>query len=56
VQIKGANEGIQKAHGVFGSDVILQPFRKHQGLVPIQSGAMIHACIRHPSGVKVSKI
>jgi hypothetical protein len=42
------------ALGINGGDVILQPFGKEQRLGAVQSGAMVHACIRHPSGVKVS--
>jgi hypothetical protein len=43
VQVERADEGIKKAHGVFGGDVILQPFGKEQGLGPVQAGTMIHA-------------
>ncbi|MGA2281646.1 MAG: hypothetical protein ABSG80_15245, partial [Verrucomicrobiota bacterium] len=31
-----------------------QPFGEEQRLGPVQSGTMIHACIRPPSGVNVS--
>src|SRR5450631_2376631 len=54
VQIPRGDKGIQKAHGVFGRDVILQPFGKEQCLGPVQAGTMIHACSRPPAGVKVS--
>jgi hypothetical protein len=43
VQIQRADEGVQETRGVFGGDVILQPFGKEQGLGPVQAGAMIHA-------------
>jgi hypothetical protein len=49
------NEGVQEAHGVLSGDIILQPFGEEQRLGAVQSGAMIHACIRPSSGVKVSK-
>ena len=44
VQIEAGDEGVQEAHGVFGGDVILQPFGKEQRLGPVQSALMIHAC------------
>jgi hypothetical protein len=43
VQIQRADEGVQETRGVFGGDVILQPFGKEQGLGTVQAGAMIHA-------------
>ena len=43
-QVEVGHEGIQEAHGVFGGDIILQPFGKEQGLGTIQAGAMVHAC------------
>ena len=42
-QIQRADEGIKEANGVFGGNVILQPFGKKQRLGPVQTGAMIHA-------------
>jgi hypothetical protein len=36
VQIQRADEGVQKPHGVFGGDVILQEFREEQGLGTVQ--------------------
>jgi hypothetical protein len=55
VQIQRPDEGVQEAHGVFGGDVILQPFGEEQRLGAVQSGAMIHACNRPTTGVKVQK-
>jgi hypothetical protein len=43
VQIERGNEGVEEARGVFGGDVIFQPFGEEQRLGPVQSGAMIHA-------------
>jgi hypothetical protein len=44
VQIQRRDKRVEKAHRVFGGDVILQPFRKQQCLGTIQTNTMIHAC------------
>ena len=44
VQVEGGDEGVEEAHGIFGGDVILQPFGKEQALRAVQSSAMIHPC------------
>ncbi len=44
LQVQVGDEGVQEAHGVFGGDIILQPFGEHQGLGPVQSTSMFHAC------------
>ena len=43
VQIERVNERVKETDGVFGGDIIFQPFREEQRLGAIQTGAMIHA-------------
>lgn len=54
VEIERTDEGVEKTDGIFGGDVILQPFGKQQRLGAIQSGAMIHACHRRRPDLNVS--
>jgi len=56
VQVERADEGVEEAHGVFGGDVIRQPFGKEQRLGPVQAGTMIHACSRPPGRRKGFKL
>jgi hypothetical protein len=44
MQIQAGDEGVEETDGVFGGDIILQPFGKEQRLGAVQSGAMVHAC------------
>ena len=54
-QVQAGDEGIQKADGIIGGDVILQAFGQQQGLVAVPSATMIPACNRPSPGVMDSK-
>jgi hypothetical protein len=54
MQIQRTHEGVEEPHGIFSPDVILQALGKEQRLGPVQPGAMIHACFRLTTRVKVS--
>src|SRR6266705_3015212 len=56
VQIERRNKGVEKAHRVFGGDVILQAFGKEQRLGTVQSNTMVHACQRRAQGLEVSTV
>jgi hypothetical protein len=43
VQIQRGDKGVEEADGIFGSNIIFQPFRKEQRLGSVQTTPMVHA-------------